>query len=519
MENIKYGIEASEGIKKGMDTLANAVKTTLGPKGKNVIIDRGAGMLPLITKDGVTVAKHINLEDRFEAMGAQLIQEVASQAEQGSGDGTTTATVITQAILKEGLKLTAAGYDPNELKMGIDRGVMQAEKYLNSIAIPVTTDSDMVKSIATISANNNEEIGELIANAFKLVGEHGGVDVAEGRGSETEIEVVKGLQFDRGMVSPYFSTNPDGMEVTLKDPYIMLVDGKLSRVEDVVPTLENVIKAGRSLLIIAEDITGQALATLAINKTRGGAEVCAVKVPGFGSQRGELLDDYAVLTDGAVCDIKDIDTFTGGMLGQADSVTITQHSTVVVGAKGMDQEIQERIGRLTKEKEKLESSFERKQLENRIAKMAGGIALISVGGNSEVEMREKMHRIIDAKEAVISALEEGIVPGGGVALLEAINHIDDVDNETEQKGIELLKEALKSPIRTICENAGKNGDVVIESIRRHGTSGRLGYDAKNDEYHDMIVVGIIDPKKVTKVALRNASSVAGTVLTTGCAIT
>lgn len=518
MESIKYGREARESIQKGVDTLANAVKITLGPKGQNVIIDRGPDMLPIITKDGVTVAKNIFLEDRYESMGAQLIKDVAEQAEQGSGDGTTTATVIAQSLLSHGLKLVAGGYDPNELKQGIDFGVKQAVKYINSISIPVDTDSKMIKQIATISANNNSEIGELVATAFGKVGKEGGVSVEPGQGQNTYIDVVDGMQFDRGMVSPYFSTNPDTMEVTYKNPYIMLVNGKLNTVEDVMPTLEQTTKVGRPLLIIAEDIEGQALATLVINKTRGGAEVVAVKTPGFGSQRAEILQDMAYQTGGIVCKSEFIEQIDGSYLGEADSVTVTQGSTVIVGAKGVEMDIKNRVSEL-QDKIKLEKSeFNKTQLENRIAKLSGGIAVIYVGGNSEVEMKEKMDRVIDAKEAVISALEEGVVPGGGIALLNAIDHIADVGHETEQKGINLLKEACKSPIITICENAGTNGDVVIASINRHKKSERLGYDAKNGTYEDMIVVGIIDPKKVTRVALENAASVAGTILTTGCAI-
>lgn len=518
MENIKYAREARESIKKGVDTLANAVKVTLGPKGQNVIIDRGSDMLPIITKDGVTVAKSVTVEDRYEAMGVQLMKDVAEQAEQGSGDGTTTATVIAQCILNYGLKLVAGGYDSNELKQGIDFGVKQAVEYINSIAIPVNVDSEMIKQVATISANNNSEIGELVASAFGKVGKEGGVSVEAGQGQNTYIDVVDGMQFDRGMVSPYFSTNPDTMEVTYKNPYIMFVDGKLTSVEDVMPTLEQTTKVGRPLLIVAEDIEGQALATLVINKTRGGAQVVAVKTPGFGSQRSEILQDMAHQTGGIVCKSEFINQLDGTYLGQADSVTVTQGSTVVVGAKGDEKEIKNRVSELQVKIKLEESEFNKTQLKNRIAKLSGGIAVIYVGGNSEVEMKEKMDRVIDAKEAVISALEEGVVPGGGIALLNAIDFIQDVKHETEQKGIDILKEALKSPIITICENAGINGDVVISSIKRNSAHGRIGYDAKNAKYEDMIVVGIIDPKKVTRVALENAASVAGTILTTGCAI-
>jgi len=518
MENIKYETEARQSIKKGVDALANAVKITLGPKGKNVIIDRGVDFLPIITKDGVTVAKSITLVDRFESMGAQLIQDVAEQAEQGSGDGTTTATVIAQCIMKYGLKLVEAGYDPNELKQGIDFGVKQAVEYINSISIPVDTDSEMIKQIATISANNNEAIGELVAEAFGKVGKEGGVSVEEGQGQDTYIEVVDGMQFDRGMTSPYFSTNPEAMEVTYKDPYIMLVDGKLNAVDDVMPTLEAVTKTGRPLLIIAEDIEGQALATLVMNKTRGGVQVVAVKTPGFGSQRAEILQDMAYQTGAIVCKSEFIDQFDGSYLGQADTVNVTQHSTVIVGAKGIEMDIKNRVSELN-DKIKIEKSeFNKKQLENRIAKLSGGIAVIYVGGNSEVEMKEKMDRVIDAKEAVISALEEGVVPGGGIALLNAIDHIEDVRHETEQKGINLLKEACKAPIITICENAGVSGDVIISNIKNNIHATVNGYDAKDGKYVNMTHMGIIDPKKVTRVALENAASVAGTILTTGCAI-
>ena len=518
MENIKYGAEASESIQKGVDTLADAVKVTLGPKGRNVIIDRGPSMMPLITKDGVTVAKNIFLEDRYESMGAQLIKDVAEQADQNSGDGTTTATVITQSVLRHGLKLVAAGYDPNELKIGIDLGVKKAVEYINSISIPVDVDSDMIEQIATISANNNTEIGKLVAEAFSKVGKEGGVSVEEGRGPTTEISVVDGLQFDRGMLSPYFSTNPNSMEVTFNDPYIMLVDGKLKTVEDITTTLGPVIEAGRPLLIIAEDVEGQALATLVINKTRGGAQVCAVKVPGFGSQRSEILKDIAIQTGGKVCKASNIEHMDGLYLGQASLVTVSQSNTVLVGSKGEESEIKARAVELRNKITIDTPEFDKSQLENRIAKLAGGIAVISVGGNSEVEMKEKMARIIDAKEAVISALEEGVIPGGGIALLNAIDNIIDSEHDTEQKGIEILKRALKAPILTICENANINGEVVIQNIKRHSDDSTFGYNAKNGQYTDMIISGIIDPKKVTRVALENAASVASTILTTGCAI-
>jgi len=523
MEKIKYGREARESVQKGVDALANAVKITLGPKGQTVMIDRGGEEEPIITKDGVTVAKNITVEDRHEKMGADLIRSVAKQAEQGSGDGTTTATVLTQAILKEGLQLVTAGYDANELKQGILFAARQAGDYISSVAIPVCHSDKMIKQVATVSANNDEAIGEIVGEAFGKVGEEGGVSVEEARGPDTTISVVDGVHFDRGMVSPYFSTNPNKMEVSLKDPYIMFVDGKCKVVEDVMPTLEQVVQAGRSLLIIAEDIEGQALATLVMNKTRGGAAVCAVKTPGFGSQRAEILKDMAAQTGGMVCKAEDLININGSYLGQADIATISQGGTVIVGAKGDKELIQDRVTLIQDEKKREKSEFNKKQLDNRIAKLSGGIAVIYVGGNSEVEMKEKMDRVIDAKEAVISALEEGVVAGGGLTLFRAKQHIHGHSNDTIQRGIDIVKRALESPMKTICENAGTSGDVVCDKVydlNRDIDSkvDFVGYDAKEGEYVNMFQRGIMDPAKVTRVALANAASVASTILTTGCAI-
>lgn len=523
MEKIKYGREARESVQRGVDALANAVKITLGPKGQTVIIDRGDDIEPLITKDGVTVAKNVTVEDRHEKMGADLIRTVASQAEKGSGDGTTTATVLTQAILSEGLKLVAAKYDANELRVGIQFAAKQAVEYLDSISLPVEHSEEMIKQIATISANNDESIGEIVADAFNKVGKEGGVSVEEGRGQDTFIDVVDGLQFDRGMTSPYFSTDPNKMEVTLKDPYIMVVNGKLNKVDDVMPTLEPVVESGRSLLIIAEDVEGQALATLVMNKTRGNVPVCAVKVPGFGSQRTEIAEDIASLIGAEVHDASRMQDYHGTMLGEADVVTVSQNNTVIVGGRGSEERKRERIAQVDEQLNKAKSDFDKANIQNRKSKLAGGIAVIHVGGNSEVEMKEKMDRIIDAKEAVISALEEGVVAGGGLALFRAKKHIDGHSNDTIQMGIDIVKRALNSPIKTICENAGISGDVVCDKIydlNREIDSkvDFVGYDAKNGNYVNMFQKGIIDPKKVTRVALENAASVASTILTTGCAI-
>lgn len=523
MVTIKYNEEVRNAIMSGVDQLADAVKVTLGPKGGNVIIDKLEGN-SVVTKDGVTVAKAIDLEDPLENIGANLIKQVASNANDNAGDGTTTATVLTQAILKEGLKLVAAGYNPLDLKNGIDKAVKEVVAYLNSIAVPVDYDSAMIKQIASISANNDEAIGELVADVFGKVGKEGAVSVESSKNMTTTVEVVDGLQFDRGMLSPYFSTDPNKLSVTFEDPYILLCSGKMSTVESVMTTLEPVVQSGRPLVIIAKDIDGQALATLVMNRLRGSVQVCAVKAPGFGEWQKALLEDIAVITGGEV--VSNGEEATGIHLGEAQSITVTQMNTVIVGGKGKKEDIVERVTFIEAEKTRKAKSlteFEIKKYQERISKLSGGVGVIYVGATTETEMKELKDRYEDAKCAVIAAIAEGIVPGGGTALLMSVDTLTGSSNDDIQRGISIVKKAIESPIRTICENANVSADVVIDKVLKlnENTDNKvdiIGYDAKRDEYSNMISFGIIDPKKVTRVALENAASIAGTVLTTKCAL-
>lgn len=519
MVTIKYNEEVRNAIMSGVDQLADAVKVTLGPKGGNVIIDKLEGN-SVVTKDGVTVAKAIDLEDPLENIGANLIKQVASNANDNAGDGTTTATVLTQAILKEGLKLVAAGYNPLDLKNGIDKAVKEVVAYLDSIAVPVDYDSAMIKQIASISANNDEAIGELVADVFGKVGKEGAVSVESSKNMTTTVEVVDGLQFDRGMLSPYFSTDPNKLSVTFEDPYILLCSGKMSTVESIMTTLEPVVQSGRPLVIIAKDIDGQALATLVMNRLRGSVQVCAVKAPGFGEWQKALLEDMAVITGGEV--VSNGEEATGIHLGEAQSITVTQMNTVIVGGKGKKEDIVERVSFIESEKTRKAKSlteFEIKKYQERISKLSGGVGVIYVGATTETEMKELKDRYEDAKCAVIAAISEGIVPGGGLALVSASKCPVIVNPDThEGLGASIIMDAIKVPLRTICDNAGKSSDVVLDWIERNGKNGKQGYNAKLDRYDDMIVMGIIDPKKVTRVALENAASIAGTVLTTKCAL-
>jgi len=519
MVESKYSDEVRDGIKAGVDKLANAVKVTLGPKGRNVIIEQIPPLDPKVTKDGVTVAKEFELSDPIENMGATLVKRVAEASNDLAGDGTTTATVIAQSILKEGIKLVKAGYNPLDIKNGIDKATKAIVAKLMEMKQDVSADSDAIRHVAITSANNDYELGELISKAFASVGEDGAVSVEEGTGFETSVDLVDGLQFDRGLLSTFFSTNPDKVEVSMRNPYILVVKGKVTTAEQVITTLEPVVESGKPLLIIAEDVTGQALSTLVMNKTRGGHSIAAVKAPGFGTYRDDLLYDIAAIVGAEVVKSEDLMLVDGSMLGTAELVSCTNLNTIIMGGNK-----DEGVANLRKaaidhkiKSEKL-TEYEIGKLEERKAKLSGGVAVINVGAKSEVDMKEKKDRVDDAKEAVISALEEGVVPGGGLALLHCKTAISVSceDGTDEHLGVDLMLKAIESPFRVICENAGVSADVKMDGItsRPFGT----GYDAKRDQYVDMLSAGIIDPVKVTRVALESAASVVGTILTTECAL-
>jgi chaperonin GroEL len=519
-KDIKFDIEARDGLKRGVDALANAVKVTLGPKGRNVIIGKSFGG-PTVTKDGVTVAKEIELKDALENMGAQMVKEVASKTNDLAGDGTTTATVLAQAIVKEGLKNVAAGANPMDLKRGIDKAVEAIVADLALQAKVVGSDSEKIKQIAAISANNDEVIGELIANAFAKVGKEGVITVEEAKGTDTYVDVVEGMQFDRGYLSPYFVTNPEKMEAELENPYILLYDKKVSSLKELLPILEPVAQSGKPLLIIAEDVDGEALSTLVVNKLRGALKIAAVKAPGFGDRRKALLEDIAILTGGTVISEERGYTLENAgleMLGTAKRVTIDKDNTTVVSGNGDGELIKNRVNQIKAQIETTTSDYDREKLQERLAKLAGGVAVLYVGAASEVEMKEKKDRVDDALHATRAAVEEGIVAGGGVALLRAKQSLKDIhsENPDEATGIQIVARAIESPLRTIVENAGLEGSVVVAKVSEG--SGDFGYNAKTDEYVDMLAAGIIDPKKVTRVALENAASVAGMILTTECAL-
>ncbi|OAB79787.1 chaperonin GroEL [Cochleicola gelatinilyticus] len=519
-KDIKFDAEARDAIKRGVDALANAVKVTLGPKGRNVIISKSFGA-PQVTKDGVTVAKEIELEDALENMGAQMVKEVASKTNDLAGDGTTTATVLAQAIVKEGLKNVAAGANPMDLKRGIDKAVEALVKDLEKQATKVGNSSDKIKQIASISANNDDVIGELIAKAFGKVGKEGVITVEEAKGTDTYVDVVEGMQFDRGYLSPYFVTDSEKMQTELENPMILLVDKKISSMKDLMPVLEPVVQQGKSLLIIAEDVDGEALATLVVNKLRGSLKIAAVKAPGFGDRRKAMLEDIAILTGGTVVSEErgfTLENTTLDMLGSAENVTIDKDNTTIVNGAGDKNNIKGRINQIKSQIETTTSDYDKEKLQERLAKLAGGVAVLYVGAASEVEMKEKKDRVDDALHATRAAVEEGIVAGGGVALVRAQKVLEKLTTDTldESTGIQIVSKAIESPLRTIVENAGGEGSVVINKVLEGKKN--FGYDAKTETYVDMLKEGIIDPKKVTRIALENAASVAGMILTTECAL-
>ena len=519
-KEIKYDLEARDGIRRGVDALANAVKVTLGPRGRNVIISKSFGA-PQVTKDGVTVAKEIELEDALENMGAQMVKEVASRTNDLAGDGTTTATVLAQAIVREGLKNVAAGANPMELKKGIDKAVAAIVENLEKQTTKVGNSSEMIKQVAAISSNNDEQVGELIAKAFAKGGKEGVITVEEAKGTETYVDVVEGMQFDRGYLSPYFVTDSEKMQTELENPMILLYDKKISSMKDLMPILEPVAQQGKSLLIIAEDVDGEALATLVVNKLRGSLKIAAVKAPGFGDRRKAMLEDIAVLTGGTVISEErgfTLENATIDMLGSAETVTIDKDNTTIVNGAGEKDNIKGRVNQIKAQIETTTSDYDKEKLQERLAKLAGGVAVLYVGAASEVEMKEKNDRVDDALHATRAAVEEGIVAGGGVALVRAIEILKNIttDSLDETTGVNIVARAIESPLRTIVENAGGEGSVVLNKVLEGKKN--FGYDAKSEQYVDMIKAGIIDPKKVTRIALENAASVAGMILTTDCAL-
>jgi len=519
-KDIKFDVEARDSIKRGVNALADAVKVTLGPRGRNVIIGKSFGG-PQITKDGVTVAKEIELEDPLENMGAQMVKEVASKTNDLAGDGTTTATVLAQAIVKEGLKNVAAGANPMDLKAGIDKAVEAITENLNKQAKKVSNSSDMIKQVASISANNDELIGDLISEAFDKVGKEGVITVEESKGTETYVDVVEGMQFDRGYLSPYFVTDSEKMQTEMESPMILLYDKKVSTMKDLLPILEPVAQQGKSLLIIAEDVDGEALATLVVNKLRGSLKIAAVKAPGFGDRRKAMLEDIAILTGGTVISEElgfTLENATLEMLGTAETVTIDKDNTTIVKGAGAKKDIKARVNQIKAQIETTTSDYDKEKLQERLAKLAGGVAVLYVGAASEVEMKEKKDRVDDALHATRAAVEEGIVAGGGVALVRAKSVLEKLNANSldEVTGMNIVARAIEAPLRTIVENAGGEGSVVINKVLEGKKN--FGYDAKSDQYVDMLNAGIIDPKKVTRVALENAASVAGMILTTECAL-
>ncbi len=518
---IFFDIEARNKMKKGVDTLANAVKVTLGPKGRNVVIEKKFGA-PQVTKDGVSVAKEIELEDPIENMGAQMVKEVASKTADIAGDGTTTATVLAQAIISEGLKMVAAGANPMDLKRGIDKAVSLVVDNLKGQSQTVGNDSKKIQQVATISANNDETIGKLIAEAFAKVGKEGVITVEEAKGTDTTVDVVEGMQFDRGYVSPYFVTNSEKMEAELQNPYILIYDKKVSAMKDILHILEKVAQTGRPLLIIAEDLEGEALATLVVNKLRGTIKVAAVKAPGFGDRRKEMLQDIAILTAGIVVSEEQgykLENADLTYLGQAASVTIDKDNTTIVGGKGKKSDISARVNQIKAQVENTTSDYDREKLQERLAKLAGGVAVLYVGAATEVEMKEKKDRVDDALHATRAAVEEGIVPGGGVAYIRAVASLDAKVKgqiEDEQTGMQIVRRALEEPMRTLTANAGIDGSIVVQRIKEGKAD--FGFNARTETYENLFKAGVIDPTKVSRVALENAASIAGMLLTTECVI-
>ena len=520
-KEIKFDIESRDALKRGVDALANAVKVTLGPKGRNVVIEKSFGA-PHVTKDGVSVAKEIELEDKVENMGAQMVKEVASKTNDIAGDGTTTATVLAQAIVREGLKNVAAGANPMDLKRGIDKAVSAVVENLKSQSQQVGDNNDKIKQVASVSANNDETIGGLIADAFARVGKEGVITVEEAKGIDTTVDVVEGMQFDRGYQSPYFVTNPDKMVAELDNPYILLVEKKISSMKELLPVLEPVAQQGKSLLIISEEVEGEALATLVVNKLRGSLKIAAVKAPGFGDRRKAMLEDIAILTGGQVISEERGFTMENAsieLLGKAEKVVIDKDNTTIVNGAGDDAQIKARVNQIKAQLESTTSDYDREKLQERLAKLAGGVAVLYVGAASEVEMKEKKDRVDDALHATRAAVEEGIVAGGGVALVRAIESLNNLHgvNQDENTGIKIVKRAIEEPLRQIVANAGGEGSVIVAKVAEGKAD--FGYNAKTDEFVNMLEVGIIDPTKVTRVALENAASVAGMLLTTECVIT
>ena len=519
-KEIKFDIEARESLKRGVDALANAVKVTLGPKGRNVILGKTYGA-PHITKDGVSVAKEIELEDPFENMGAQLVKEVASKTNDDAGDGTTTATILAQSIIGVGLKNVTAGANPMDLKRGIDKAVAKIVAEIRSMAQEIGDNFEKIEHVAKISANGDEQIGQLIAEAMRKVKKEGVITVEEAKGIETTVEVVEGMQFDRGYISPYFVTNSEKMEAQLENPYILIYDKKISTLKEILPILEQTVQTGRPLLIIAEDIDSEALATLVVNRLRGGLKVCAVKAPGFGDRRKAMLQDIAILTDGVVISEETglkIDAVTLDMLGKAEKITVDKENTTIVGGAGDKEAIRERSAQIKAQIANTTSDYDREKLQERLAKLSGGVAVLYVGAPSEVEMKEKKDRVDDALSATRAAVEEGTVPGGGTALLRAVRALDGLvgENDDETTGIEIIRRAVEEPLRQIVANAGKEGAVIVQRVK--DGEGDFGYNARLDQFENLYVSGVIDPAKVTRVALENAASIAGMFLTTECVI-
>jgi len=519
-KQIYFDVEAREKLKKGVDALANAVKVTLGPKGRNVVIGKKFGA-PQVTKDGVSVAKEIELKDAIENMGAQMVKEVASKTADIAGDGTTTATVLAQAIVTAGLKNVAAGANPMDLKRGIDKAVLSVVANLKSLSKEVGSDNDKIKQVATISANNDETIGKLIAEAMKVVGKDGVITVEEAKGTETEVKTVEGMQFDRGYLSPYFVTNTEKMITEMERPLILIYDKKISNMKELLPVLEPVVQNGKSLLIIAEDVDGEALATLVVNRLRGSLKIAAVKAPGFGDRRKAMLEDIAILTGGQVISEErgyTLENTTLDMLGTAEKIEIDKDNTTIINGAGSKEDIQARIGQIKAQMEATTSDYDREKLQERLAKLAGGVAVLYIGAPTEVEMKEKKDRVDDALAATRAAVEEGIVPGGGVALIRSIDTLETLkgDNDDELTGIAIVRRAIEEPLRQIIANAGGEGAVVVQKVREGKDD--FGYNARTEVYQNLYEAGVIDPTKVTRIAIENAASIAAMLLTTECVI-
>jgi len=518
---IKFDTQARDALKKGVDTLSEAVKVTLGPRGRNVVIDKKFGA-PTITKDGVSVAKEIELKDPIQNMGAQMIKEVASKTSDQAGDGTTTATVLAQAIITEGVKNVAAGANPMDLKRGIDKAVKRIVESLNKMSVSVGEDYSKIEQVAAISSNNDPEIGKLIAQAMQKVKREGVITVEEAKGTETYVDVVEGMQFDRGYLSPYFITNSEKMEADLENPYILLSEKKISNMKELLPILEKTVQTGKPLLIIAEDVEGEALATLVVNKLRGTLKICTVKAPGFGDRRKAMLEDIAVLTGGIVISEErgyNLENADLTYLGTAEKITVDKDNTTIVNGKGKKADIEARINQIKAQIESTTSDYDKEKLQERLAKLSGGVAVLYVGASSEMEMKEKKDRVDDALHATRAAVEEGIVPGGGVAYIRALKDLDKVtfENNDEKTGINIIKKAIEEPLRIIVKNSGNDGSIVLEKVKEG--KGDFGFNARTEQYENLLKSGVIDPTKVTRIALENAASVAGMLLTTECVIT